>query len=42
MVVSDDFVYKGDVVNNIYKIEESIEFDKFKEEFANQLRETIG
>lgn len=42
MVVSNDFVYKGDVVNNICKIEESIEFDKFKEEFANQLREPIG
>ncbi len=30
MVVSNDFVYKGDVVDNICKVEESIEFDKLK------------
>ena len=30
MVVSNDFVYKGDVVDNICKIEESVEFDKLK------------
>jgi hypothetical protein len=30
MVVSNDFVYKGDVIDNKFNIEESIEFDKFK------------
>lgn len=37
MIVGNDFVYKGDVVNNICKIEESIEFDKFNKEFTNRL-----
>ena len=31
IVAADDFVYKGDVINNVYKIEESIEFDKLKD-----------
>lgn len=35
MVVANDFVYKGDVVNNICKIEESVEFDKFNSSFNN-------
>lgn len=36
MIVSDDFVYKGDIIDNKFNIEESIEFDKLKKEMKNK------
>jgi predicted patatin/cPLA2 family phospholipase len=36
LIISDNFVYKGDIIDNKFNIEESIEFDKLKKEMKNK------